>query len=131
MPSPQGFHHVAMNVKNFDKSIQFYTDVLGLTKGRSWSAPPNRAIMLDTGNGSYLELFEKTETDETKGTIVHFALRTDNCDAMLEKVRASGAEITVESKNVDIPSEPVFPVRIAFFKGPDGEIIELFQERNE
>jgi hypothetical protein len=47
---------------------------------------------------------------------------------MLEKARKAGAEVTMESKDLTIDSSigPV-PVRIAFFKGPHGEIIELFQ----
>jgi len=47
---------------------------------------------------------------------------------MLEKAREAGAEVTMETKDLTIDSSigPV-PVRIAFFKGPDGEVIELFQ----
>ena len=34
----------------------------------------------------------------------------------------------MEPAAIDIPSRPgPTPVRIAFFKGPDGEVIELFQ----
>mgnify|MGYP000053010412 CR=1 FL=1 len=41
---------------------------------------------------------------------------------------AEGAEVTMEPKSLNIPSEPSeTPVRIAFCKGPDGEIIEFFQ----
>jgi glyoxylase I family protein len=56
-----------------------------------------------------------------------FCLRTDDCDAALERARAAGAEVTVEPKTVAIFGEPKIPVRLAFFKGPDGEICELFQ----
>lgn len=50
------------------------------------------------------------------------------CAAMLEKVRAAGAEVTMETKDLTIDSSagPI-PARIAFFKGPDGEVIELFE----
>ncbi|GEM_PF-6146594 len=37
------------------------------------------------------------------------------------------AKVTVEPKDVEIPSRPQpTPVRLAFFEGPDGEVIELF-----
>ena len=58
---------------------------------------------------------------------MHLALSTDNCDEALERVRAAGMEITIEPNDVVINSNPPMPIRIAFFKGPDGEIIELFQ----
>jgi hypothetical protein len=47
---------------------------------------------------------------------------------MLEKARHAGSEVTMKTKDLTIDSsiDPV-PVRIAFFKGPDGEVIELFQ----
>ena len=40
----------------------------------------------------------------------------------------AGAEVTVETRDVTISTEPPPPIRIAFFKGPDGELIELFQD---
>ena len=92
----QGFHHLAMNVTEFDKSKDFYTGVLGFTAAKEWGGPGSRALMLDAGNGNYIELFEKEKADATGDTIIHFALRSDNCDEIMEKVRQSGAEITVE-----------------------------------
>ena len=37
--------------------------------------------------------------------------------------------ITVEPKDIVIPSQPEFPVRVAFCNGPVGEEIEFFQEK--
>ncbi len=131
MSVARGYHHIAMAVKDFDASVAFYTKTLGFTVSRSWGEENERAMMLDTGDGSYLEVFERPNVTlpSDGGPILHFAIRVADCDALLETVRASGAEITNEAKNVDIPSDPAYPVRIAFFKGPDGEIVELFQER--
>lgn len=124
-----GFHHVAIHARDFDRSITFYTAVLGLEEKLAWGEPPKRAVMLHAGDNRYLEIFEKPEHAATDpGTILHFALRTDDCAAMLEKVREAGMSITMESKPVTIHSTigPV-PICIAFFKGPDGEVVELFE----
>ena len=132
MGAPRGYHHLAMRVKSFDTSVAFYTEVLGFKTGRSWGDPGKRAVMLEMADGGCLEIFEGgSDKDGNQGetTLLHFALRVDDCDSLLESVRASGAKITVEAKDVDIPSDPVYPVRIAFFEGPDREIVELFQER--
>jgi glyoxylase I family protein len=58
---------------------------------------------------------------------VHFALRTTDCDQAIEAARAAGAEVTVEPRDVTLSADPPIPARIAFCKGPDGELIEFFQ----
>jgi len=125
-----GFHHVAMDVNNIEVSVKFYTEVLGFKKTISWGEGDKRAIMLDAGDGTCLEIFAGGNSDKKpEGCFKHLALRTSDCRTVLEKVRSAGMEITVESKNVELQSNPPTPVTIAFFKGPDGEIIELFQNR--
>ena len=129
MASITGFHHTAIRSTQFDASLRLYTGVLGMKVKISWGEAPNRAVMIDAGDGNYLEIFERSEASPViEATILHFALRTDDCAAMLGKAREAGAEVTMETKDLTIDSNigPV-PVRIAFFKGPDGEVIELFQ----
>jgi glyoxylase I family protein len=123
-----GFHHVAMKVQDFEAAVQFYK-ALGFTERISWGEGNGRAVMLDTGEGSYLEIFAGGSGEpKPEGAVMHFALRTGNCDAALAAARAAGAQVTMEPKNVDIPSRPAkTPVRIAFCKGPGGEVIEFFQ----
>lgn len=125
-----GFHHVAMTVNDFEVSVKFYTEVLGFKRTISWGEGDKRAIMLDSGDGSCLEIFAGGDGDKRpEGTFKHLALRTADCRAVFERVKALGMEITVEPKDVELQSNPPTPVTIAFFKGPDGEIIELFENR--
>jgi len=124
-----GFHHVAIRALDFEASVRFYTEILGLKTRVTWGETPRRAIMIDVGDGNYVEIFEReVSTPELEATLLHFALRTDDAAAILEIVRAAGAEITMEPKEVTIDSNlgPIL-VKIAFFKGPDGEVIELFE----
>jgi glyoxylase I family protein len=125
-----GFHHIAIRARDFDKSLGFYTGVLGFGPKIAWGDKPGRAVMLDTGNGNYLEIFERPDQAPAtqEGAILHLALRTADCDAALERARAAGCPVTMEPKDVLIPSTPgPTPVRIAFFTGPDGEVVELMQ----
>ena len=65
--------------------------------------------------------------DATDNVVFHFALTTTDIAAALERVRRAGMQITVELKTVDLGP---LNVSLAFFKGPGGEVIELFQVNN-
>lgn len=124
----KGIHHVALkccDAAEYEKTLAFYTQVLGLPVLRSWPV----ATMLDTGNG-IVEIFNNGTPVPEEGSIRHFALATDDVDACIEAVRKAGFPVTVEPKSVTIPSAVPFPVRVAFCKGPLGEEIEFFQECN-
>jgi len=123
-----GIHHVAIRAKDFDASVRFYTETLGFRKQASWGEGDGRAAMLDTGNGSCLEVFAGGSPDaKPEGAILHLALHAADVDAAIARVRAAGAQITMEPATIDVPSQPAaMSIRLAFFKGPDGEVIELF-----
>ncbi len=60
--------------------------------------------------------------------MIHFALRTTNTDAATARAVAAGFKVTVPPKDVTIQGTPLtLPIRIAFVQGPDGEMIEFFQ----
>ena len=85
-------------------------------------------FMFDTGAG-LVEVFTDAEGQLPQGSIRHFALKTDDVDGCVKAVREAGYPITVEPKDIVIPSQPEFPVRVAFCNGPVGEEIEFFQEK--
>ncbi|HEY3322936.1 MAG TPA: VOC family protein [Planctomycetota bacterium] len=125
----EGFHHVAIKVHDFDAAVKFYTAGLGFNEKLSWGEGEKRAVLLDAGNGNYVEIFAGgSPGPKPEGSVVHFAFRSTNCDAAIERAQKAGAEVTMQPKNVEIPSRPhKTPVRIAFCKGPAGEVIEFFQ----
>nr|WP_320131740.1 VOC family protein [uncultured Holophaga sp.] len=124
----RGFHHVAMETADFERSVRFYQEAFGFRVRTAWGEGQGRGIMLDTGDGSCLELFAKGQGLRPSGGWVHIALRTSDCRASLERALSRGATPLQELKEIRIPGRPVLPARIAFVKGPDGEEIELFEE---
>jgi catechol 2,3-dioxygenase-like lactoylglutathione lyase family enzyme len=126
-----GFHHVCIKTRDWDLTLRFYRDVLGCTEKIAWRAAPQRAAMLDTGGGNYIEVFEDLSYEHSPdGAILHFALRTSKLDEVAARVRAFGSNITMEPKDVTIDTTNgagQVPIRIFFCTGPNGEVIEFFQ----
>ena len=123
-----GLHHVAMNVSDIDRSIDFYQRALGFKLIREWTLGI-RTAMLDMGDGTILEMFERPEAPKQEGTLLHIALRTSDVDASYAHALDAGAKPDVTPQDIDVEAAEPYPIRIAFVKGPDGEPIEFFHER--
>ncbi len=132
-----GFHHLAIKVHDFDKSVRMYGEAFGFTPKASWGAKTatedKRAVMLDTGDGNFLEVFAGGPATPIApagpmtcaAAIMHVAFRTTKLDEVVERARKAGFAVVVEPKDVS----PIADVsaRIAFVHGPDGEVVEFFQ----
>ena len=130
MSAVKGIHHIALkcaDVPTYEKALSLYRDILGMPLVRTWDKEGMPIAMLDTGAG-YIELFSNAGCRLPGGVYAHLALAADDPDALIEKVRAAGYEVFIEPKDVTLPSDPPFPIRIAFFYGPAGEEVELFKE---
>ena len=123
----KGIHHVSIRCGTEEtaaKVKQFYTEVLGLPIKRDFGM----GAMYDTGNG-LIEVFFNRDAPTEAGAVQHFALATDNVDEDIEKIRNAGYTVTVEPRDGVLGDDPPYPIRVAFWIGPVGETIELFQER--
>ena len=128
MGAIKGLHHVALKVvpEKYEAVIDFYQNFLELPLIRR--APG--CAMLDLGN-TILEIIHQDDiTYDRSGCLDHIALcvAKDDVDAMIEKVRAAGFEVTMEPNDLDFGCEPKYAARIAFFTGVYGESVEFFAE---
>lgn len=114
--------HVGIMVSDMDRSIRFYTEVLGLTlRERVHLNERTELAFLRLGE-SEVELIAPKEGVPVEGRVHHLAFTVDDINAALARIKAAGAEwIDAE------PREVLDGCKIAFFKGPDGELLELFQ----
>lgn len=99
-----GFHHVALRAFDFERTVAFYEQGFGMKRRYGWGAAPKRAVMMDSGDGNYIEIFEGREAGETvaEGGILHFALRTPDCRTSHARGMAAGASLVAEPKVVHI-----------------------------
>lgn len=127
-----GFHHVALRTDKFEETIRFYSEGLGLTEKFGWGEGSGRVVLLDAGDGNYLEIFARdSDRSGAEGRFFHIALRTSNVDEAVEAAAAAGAVVTTAPKDVVLNGNPPTPVRIAFVQGIAGETIEFFQSTGE
>ena len=124
-----GIHHVAIKTTDWDRTMRFYQEALGFKMKIAWGSPPARAAFLDAGNGTHLEVFEDLAyAAAPNGSIPHFCLRTSQIDLLCERARSFGAKVTMEPANASLNSTNgagIISIRLCFFEGPNGEIIEL------
>ena len=133
-----GLHHVAVRATDLDASVAFYTQVLGMKIVTAFDLDVRRFVHLDTGDGSLLELMqddEPIEPAQERGVHWHLCLSTTRIEEAVAAIEAAGIEVTVPTKSVTLmntatnPPIPM-PVKIAFFTGPSGEVVELFQSES-
>ncbi|NUT33504.1 MAG: VOC family protein [Hamadaea sp.] len=123
-------------VDDHDKALAFYRDALGFEvrtdvafEGMRWVAvaspsQPDVEIVLEPPmadpNATPADR-EAAETLLAKGLLRGVILRTDDVDALFDKVRASGAEVVQE------PVDQPYGVRDCAFRDPAGNLIRLNQ----
>jgi len=124
-----GFHHIGLKAKDFEKSLRFY-EALGMTKVVEWGEGKNHIAMLDLGDGGRIELFaDGGDEFSENGKWVHFAMRVEDVDAAYATALAAGAVSQTPPCEVPLDAQPApITIRIAFVKGPDGEVLEFFKQ---
>ena len=120
----QGFHHVMVKVRDFDRSVSFY-QALGAQMTHSWGSPEKRCALLDIGGASMELISGGTAETLPPGALNHFAIRTTDTAKCVERAVQAGATVTREV--CELALTPSLRVRLAFVAGPDGESIEFFQ----
>jgi len=117
--------HIAISCASLEKSIHFYTHILGLEVNESLGRN-NGNIKLDVGAGSYLELFPFDMYQSAKqGALAHFALNVSCLDSAMAYLKEKGVHILRGPFEMTDPAQTTRARRILFIQGPDGEEIEL------
>ena len=121
--------HTMLRVTDLDKSIAFYTNVLGMSVLERFENTEYKYTLVFVGyenqpNASTIELTYNWDTAEYDlgSAFGHIALGVDDIYATCENIKALGGEVTREAGPVKGGT-----THIAFIKDPDGYPIELIQ----
>jgi lactoylglutathione lyase len=123
-----GFAHIAITAKDMDKSLDFYTRVLGFKKAFEIKKPETGEPWINylyIGNGQFAELFYDGTTDnpwkeELRG-FNHVSVLVDDIHSVVDHIRKEGVEVTGG------PLQGADKNWQAWLKDPDGIRIELMQ----
>ncbi|MBV2128465.1 lactoylglutathione lyase [Arsukibacterium indicum] len=123
--------HTMLRVGNLEKSIAFYTDVLGMKLLRQSDNKEYKYTLAFVGYGdesehTVLELTYNwgTSSYDLGNAYGHIALEVDNVYEACEKIRAKGGVISREPGPVKGGT-----TEIAFVRDPDNYAIELIQKK--
>jgi catechol 2,3-dioxygenase-like lactoylglutathione lyase family enzyme len=117
-----GTHHVALCTPNFEKLCKFYVETLGLRQVGKFAG--KNIIFVDAGSTT-IEIIERLEPmDSARQGWVHFAFEVADIAQAHKELVAKGIAFHIEPKLFP-ETEPA--VKLAFFKDPDGNELELVE----
>ncbi len=123
--------HTMLRVGDLDRSLMFYTDVLGMKLLRRQDYPDGKFTLAfvgyqDESEGAVIELTHNWDTPkyELGNGYGHIALEVDNAYDACARIKEKGGNVTREAG----PMKHGKTV-IAFVEDPDGYKIELIQRK--
>ena len=120
----QGLGHIAVRTKDIETSIAFYEKLGGKLLRRS-DAIPGKLLALVEFCGVTLELIQAPgEVPQPEGLIPHFAIAVADVDKAAEALAAAGLN-SFETPEKGVSDTLFGGLENRFFRGPDGERIEL------
>jgi lactoylglutathione lyase len=124
--------HTMLRVGNLERSIEFYTHVLGMRLLRRKDYPEGKFTLAFVGYGderdhAVIELTHNWDTDHYdlgKG-FGHIAIEVDDVYAAVETLRSRGGKVIREAGPMNAGT-----TIIAFVQDPDGYAIELLGSKH-
>lgn len=119
---------VALTVKDFERSLRFYTEGLGIEPAAFWNNDGGRAGMVELGRAT-LELFDQAQAEaidrievgQPVSGQVRFALQVPDLDDAVKRLVSHGATLVHE------PVVTPWGDRNARLMDPDGMQVTLFE----
>ncbi len=123
--------HTMLRVIDLERSLAFYTEVLGLTLLRRTDYPEGRFTLAFVGptqesEGAVIELTHNWDTSsyEVGNAFGHIAFEVDDAYAACTQIKAKGGRVVLEPG----PMKHGTTV-LAFVEDPDGYRLELIQKK--
>ena len=120
-PTLSQIGQIFVNVKDLDRAIAFYRDMLGMTF--LFQAPPNMAFFDCGGVRIMLGIADRPELDHPASIIYY---KVDDIEKVAEVFKARGVEFILDPHLV--APMPTYDLWLADFKDSEGNILALMSE---
>lgn len=118
-PKPGTVDHIAVDVKDLDASLAFYTDVLGLKEqGTPDNVKAQGVIWLEWPDGTVFHIVRSEGMSPP--VLGHLAVSVEDADAWKEYIRSKGVEI-------ESPKVQVYNAKRFFLRDPSGNRFEFVE----
>ena len=115
------FNWVTLKVKDLDKSLYFYTKLLGLDIAAKLGNPNHQIVMLGESDKTMIELiYDPDSKDIITGNGVSIGLEISNADQLISTLKG-------DSYSISGPVSPNPQMRFFFVNDPDGYTIQLIE----
>ena len=148
--APRGISHVAIGVREMDRSLAFYTGVVGMTvrfdeleqfgSGGDFPGATRRGVYLqlaDDPDAPFIVLDQQLGREPWgqpaeffQVGVHHFGFWVDDVDAVAERARATGTPIfagPADADSKDYGEPPGSPMRTVLLRDPDGNVVQFDQ----
>jgi catechol 2,3-dioxygenase-like lactoylglutathione lyase family enzyme len=115
-----GIRHVALNVRDVQKSIQFYSNILGMKL--EWMPDQDNAYLTSGQDNLALHKLPSGEEPGTSQLVHHIGIVArlpEDVDKWADRLRKHGVSLTQE------PKTHRDGARSFYFRDPDGLLIQL------
>lgn len=117
------FDHLALSVKDLNRSVEFYKTIFQLEEITNRTANPNiRWISL--GDGKELHLITNSETLVLNKTL-HLALKTENLDAFINRLKEKNIPFGDWGGTLNAVTTRADGIKQIYLQDPDGYWIEI------
>jgi lactoylglutathione lyase len=114
-------NHVALRVKDLERAVDFYENVVGLERIRFMGDPARPRTVFFPG----IQLVRAEEDDTSiKGVYDHVGISVENIEEVCANLEARGVEFETPLTERHFP-EINQGLKLAFFRDPEGNRIEL------
>lgn len=121
------FAHLAINTRDWDKSLWFYGELLGLTLRGPIEMDGFSLMYAALPGGGSIELFktrdvlaERVLSDDLTVGLRHFAFEVSGLATLRDRLVAHGTKLTL-----DITELPPLGMRVILFEDPNGVTLEF------
>jgi catechol 2,3-dioxygenase-like lactoylglutathione lyase family enzyme len=114
-------HHAHLFASNLDESVRFYQEMFGGEVIMDGEVAGSRNVLLRLGS-AHINFYDQPPKDAGRGVLHHLGIRTNDLEALVERMKAKGFEFRKEITDLGV-------LKYVMAAAPDNVLLELFETK--